>query len=89
MAIHPSFFEYMSDTFFANEPEEFALFQKSLLRPLRKTIRINTNQRDIPSFISEKTAEGWVFSPTPNGHVFHVDRTNRELALGSTPEHLR
>ncbi len=89
MAIHSAFLEYFQHEFFSDNPSEFELFQKSLLRPLKKTIRINTNQVDIPTFIAEKTAEGWIFGPTPNGHVFHVDRADRTLALGSTPEHLR
>lgn len=57
MSINSAFLEYFQTTFFANNPEEFEAFRKSLLRPLKKTLRINRNKRDIAEFIEEKTKE--------------------------------
>lgn len=89
MSIHSQFLTYFKTEFFENNQEEFELFQKSLLRPLKKTIRLNSNRINFDSFISEKEKEGWKFHSTPNGHVFHVDRLDTSTALGSTLEHLR
>jgi 16S rRNA (cytosine1407-C5)-methyltransferase len=90
---YQDFINYIETTFF-KDPREGALgtiedFKKSLFRPLRKTIRLNYNQVDPIEFITRKSAEGWSFTPTPNPRVFGIDRVDRTLALGSTPEHLR
>jgi 16S rRNA (cytosine1407-C5)-methyltransferase len=89
VSINPAFLEYFKNEFFSEDADGFGAFQKSLLRPLKKTLRINTNKRDIGEFVSDKETVGWKFGPTPNGHVFHVDREDTTIALGSNPEHLR
>lgn len=43
MSISKSFLDYFQSEFFADKPEEFSKFQGSLLRPLKKTLRINEN----------------------------------------------
>jgi 16S rRNA C967 or C1407 C5-methylase (RsmB/RsmF family) len=94
---YQDFINYIETTFFKDSQEcetnapigTIEDFKKSLFRPLRKTIRLNYNQVDPIEFITRKSAEGWSFTPTPNPRVFGVDRVDRTLALGSTPEHLR
>lgn len=89
MSINSAFLNYFQQEFFLDNEVEFEAFTKSLLRPLKKTMRINTNKQSLDTFISNKTAVGWKFGKTPNGHVFHVDREDTSIALGSNPEHLR
>lgn len=89
MSINPAFLEYFRQEFFSDDATGFEAFQKSLLRPLKKTLRINTNKIDMEAFMREKETVGWKFGATPNGHVFHVDREDTTIALGSNPEHLR
>ena len=89
MSINPAFLEYYKQTFFSDDSLSFEAFEKSLLRPLKKTLRINTNKRGIEEFKKEKESDGWIFGATPNERVFHVDRSDTSVALGSTPEHLR
>lgn len=88
MSISPAFLQYFEQEFFSGKPEEFEAFRKSLLRPLKKTLRINSERVDPEAFIREKTAEGWTLSPTENATAFRVDREDTATALGSTVEHL-
>lgn len=88
MSISPAFLQYFEQEFFSGKPEEFEAFRKSLLRPLKKTLRINSERVDPETFIREKSAEGWTLSPTENATAFRVDREDTATALGSTLEHL-
>lgn len=81
MAISKAFLEYFENEFFHDKPEEFAAFQKSLLRPLKKTLRVNSERVDPAFFKQAKTAEGWTLSPTENATAFRVDRENTAVAL--------
>ncbi len=89
MSISQGFLDYFQTEFFTNSPEEFIKFKGSLLRPLKKTIRINENRVDPAVFRTKMESRGWHFSPTDNGRVWHVDRDDTSRALGSTLEHLR
>jgi 16S rRNA (cytosine1407-C5)-methyltransferase len=89
VSIHPAFIEYFRREFFSEDDAGFEAFQKSLLRPLKKTLRINVNKQNIDDFIQSKEVDGWKFGSTPNAHVFHIDREDTSIALGSNPEHLR
>jgi 16S rRNA (cytosine1407-C5)-methyltransferase len=93
------FLDYCKHTFFRPEREidtntsflplnEFEDFEKSLSRPLKKTLRINTNRVSSDEFRARKEKDGWVFGGTNNPNVWHIDRTDTSTALGSTPEHL-
>lgn len=57
MAISKAFLEYFQNEFFRDEPEEFAAFQKSLLRPLKKTLRVNSERVDPAIFVEKRTSE--------------------------------
>jgi 16S rRNA (cytosine1407-C5)-methyltransferase len=88
MAISKAFLEYFRTEFFSDDPEHFSAFENSLLRPLKKTVRVNPLRVDPKGFVRAKTAEGWTFSPTENALAFRVDRKDTSVALGSTVEHL-
>lgn len=81
MSISKAFLEYFQNEFFQGNPEEFSAFQKSLLRPLKKTLRINSERVDPASFAQKKTAEGWTLTPTENAVAFRVDREDTDTAL--------
>lgn len=93
------FLNYCKKTFFRPDNEllnsdqflpmsEFESFEKSLSRPLKKTIRINTNRVSSDSFRARKGKDGWIFGATNNPNVWHIDRLDTSTALGSTEEHL-
>ncbi len=88
MTLSKAFLDYFQNEFFLGDAVGLSEFQQSLLRPLKKTLRINPARRSIPEFIQQKTAEGWTFTPTENPLSFRIDRENTEVALGSTLEHL-
>lgn len=99
MSISKSFLEYFRTEFFLENPEEFALFEKSLLRPLPKTLRVNTLRgvrksidetavQSIGNFREEHEKLGWRFEETTNKRALRVHREDTSLALGSTLEHL-
>jgi 16S rRNA (cytosine1407-C5)-methyltransferase len=88
MAISKAFLEYFRSEFFNGNAEEFAAFEKSLLRPLPKTVRINCERVDPERFRTATVKKGWTLSPTENALSFRIDRENTKTALGSTLEHL-
>ena len=97
MSISKQFLEYFRSEFFSEDSEEFAKFEKSLLRPLPKTLRVNplrydsdkeSAEENIASFLGERESLGWRFESTPNKRAFRVHRADTSLALGSTLEHL-
>ena len=81
MSISSAFLQYFENEFFPGKPEEFAAFQKSLLRPLKKTLRINSERVDPEAFKTKKESEGWTLSPTENATAFRVDREDTDTAL--------
>lgn len=81
MSISKAFLEYFENEFFQGKAEEFSAFQKSLLRPLKKTLRVNSERVDPVTFKEAKTAQGWTLSPTENAVAFRVDREDTATAL--------
>ncbi len=81
MSISRAFLEYFETEFFQGKPEEFEAFQKSLLRPLKKTLRINSERVNPTEFKNKRSAEGWTLSPTENALAFRVDREDTATAL--------
>jgi 16S rRNA C967 or C1407 C5-methylase (RsmB/RsmF family) len=81
MSISKAFLQYFENEFFQGKPEEFEAFQKSLLRPLKKTLRINSERVDPSDFKEKKAAEGWTLSPTENALAFRIDREDTATAL--------
>ncbi|MDQ1343832.1 MAG: hypothetical protein QG650_552 [Patescibacteria group bacterium] len=81
MSISPAFLQYFEKEFFAEDSRGFEDFRKSLLRPLKKTIRLNPNRPSAETFRRRKTTEGWTFTPTQNPTAFRVDREDVSTAL--------
>ena len=82
------FLNYIQDTFdFDNE--EMQDFEASLSKPLKKTIRVNTNKISIENFKKLAEKNNWTLSPTPLGkNMFYIDREDTSLALWNTLEHI-
>lgn len=83
-----AFLSYFESEFFSEKKDEFLAFQSALLRPLKKTIRINTRRIGIDELLSWLGNEGWTFTPTEIPSVFQVDREDRSIPLGSTLPHI-
>ncbi len=81
MAISNAFLEYFRSEFFSGNPAEFEAFRAQLLRPLKKTLRINPSRANPAEFVAEKTRAGWTFSPTENATAFRIDRADTSVAL--------
>lgn len=60
---------------------------KSLVKPLKKSIRINTHKISREDFILHAHEQWWILTETDIPEVFLIDRNDTELALGKTLEH--
>jgi 16S rRNA (cytosine1407-C5)-methyltransferase len=82
------FLDYIQETF-KFPPEEMKDFESALSRPLKKTIRVNTNKISIGDFRQLANQHGWILWETPLGkNMFYIDRDDTSLALGHTLEHI-
>lgn len=87
-AVNPRFLEYLSSTF-GWDAKEMAAYAAVATKPLKKSIRINTNKVSVADFKKLTEPRGWSFTASklaPN--VMYVDRTDTSTPLGLTPEHL-
>lgn len=84
-----NFFDYIKENFNFDE-SEFEEFKSSIDKPLKKSIRINTNKISISDFKTLAKEKWWTLTPSPNWeNMVYIDR-ERDLktALGSTFEHI-
>ncbi|MCD5375481.1 NOL1/NOP2/sun family putative RNA methylase [Candidatus Gracilibacteria bacterium] len=82
------FLNYIQETF-EFSPDEMQDFQAALSKPLKKTLRVNTNKISIEDFKTLATKQGWTLGETPLGkNMFYVDRENITFALGHSLEHI-
>ncbi len=82
------FLNYIQETF-AMTPAQMQEFSCALSKPLKKTLRINTNKISIKDFTSHVEKNGWTLTPTSLGeNMFYVDRADTTTALGHTLEHI-
>lgn len=82
------FLNYIKDTFDFS-PDEMQDFSESLSKPLKKTIRVNTNKISTEDFKILAEKNGWTLEETPLGkNMFYIDRDDTSLALGHTLEHV-
>ncbi|MFN4182494.1 MAG: 16S rRNA (cytosine(1407)-C(5))-methyltransferase RsmF, partial [bacterium] len=68
--------------------DETEQFFASLLKPLPKALRVNTLKISTQNFLLLAQKRNWFLTPVPwckDG--FFIDRENREIPLGKTPEH--
>lgn len=68
-------------------------FWRALSKPLKKSIRINTNKISVEDFRDwtqkRPVSEKWTLTPTALGkNMFYIDRDDTSVALGHTLEHI-
>jgi 16S rRNA (cytosine1407-C5)-methyltransferase len=97
--VKSDFLTYIQETFDFTA-SEMAEFSVALSKPLKKTVRVNTNKISIGDF--KKLAEnkslppdrgesegGWELTKTLLGkNMFYIDRTDTSIPLGHTLEHI-
>lgn len=82
------FLDYIQHTF-EFSPSEMTEFSCSLSKPLKKTLRVNTNKISIENFKALAEKHSWKLWETPLGkNMFYIDRDDTSLALGHTLEHI-
>jgi 16S rRNA (cytosine1407-C5)-methyltransferase len=82
------FLNYIKDTF-GFSTEEMLNFSWALSKPLKKTIRINTNKISSTDFYEHSQKQNWVLTETSLGkNMFYIDREDISIALGHTLEHI-
>lgn len=83
------FLNYIQSTF-QFSPEEMAEFEAGLSRPLKKSLRVNTNKVSLEVFKDSTERKWWQLSPTEYGkNLFYIDRSeDLDRALWHTLEHI-
>jgi len=82
------FLDYIQKTFEfpANEMQEF---ETALSKPLKKTLRVNTNKISVDDFKILAKQNAWKLGETSLwNNMFYIDREDTSLALGHTLEHI-
>ncbi|MEI6711089.1 MAG: RsmB/NOP family class I SAM-dependent RNA methyltransferase [bacterium] len=77
---------YLENTFHLTSTE-LEDVMSSLVKPLTKSIRINTHKISREDFILHAREQNWVLTETDIPEVFLIDREDTSLALGRTLEH--
>lgn len=82
------FLNYIQETFHFS-PDEMKDFSDALSKPLKKTIRVNTNKISVNDFKKLAVENNWDLQETSLWkNMFYIDRTNTEIALWNTLEHI-
>jgi len=82
------FLHYIQETF-KFPSEEMKEFEAALSKPLKKTLRVNTNKISVEDFKLLAENNNWDLGETPLGdNMFYIDREDTSLALGHTLEHI-
>ncbi len=77
---------YLENTFHLTSTESEEVMS-ALVKPLTKSIRINTHKISREDFILHAHEQEWVLTETDIPEVFLIDREDTSLALGRTLEH--
>lgn len=82
------FLTYVQNEFNFTE-NEMKDFEIGLSKPLKKSIRINTNKISIDDFKKLAEKKGWILTPSGYGtNLFYIDRVyDLDVPLGNTLEH--
>jgi len=81
------FLNYISWEFNFSD-DDISAFEKALNKPLKKSIRVNTNKISIINFKSLANNKNWILSSSVLWkNMFYIDRNNIEIPLWNTPEH--
>ena len=82
------FLTHIQETFDFS-PEEMTVFETALSKPLKKTLRVNTNKISIENFKKLAEKNQWLLTETALGkNMFYIDREDTSIALGNTLEHI-
>ncbi len=82
------FLNYIQETF-KFDPDEMQDFQRALSKPLKKTLRVNTNKISIKDFKKLAQENKWTLRKTSLWkNMFYIDREDTSLALWHTLEHI-
>jgi len=82
------FLDYIQKTFDFQE-DEMKDFETALSKPLKKTLRVNTNKISIQDFKKLADKHAWILWETSMWkNMFYIDREDTSLALGHTLEHI-
>lgn len=83
------FLNYIQSTFQFSQ-EEMVEFEAGLFRPLKKSLRVNTNKVSLEVFKDATERKWWQLSPTEYGkNLFYIDRSeDLDRALWHTLEHI-
>ena len=88
--INDRFKSYFRENFFECKESEFKDFLEHIEKPLKKTIRIHPEKRDM--IIDHLTADGYILTPTTLGNVYEIERGEDfdplERRLGYSLDHL-
>lgn len=77
---------YLEKTF-SLTPHESEEVMNALVKPLKKSIRINTQKISRDDFIAHAKLQSWTLTETDIPEVFLIDRDDTSIALGNTLEH--
>ena len=81
------FIKYIKEEFDFSDTEIMKL-EEALKKPLKKSIRVNTNKISINNFKDLAQKNNWTLSPSPLWtNMFYIDRDDTTIALWNTPEH--
>ena len=82
------FLNYIQETFEFSS-EEMTDFEVALSKPLKKTLRVNTNKISVEDFKKLTLKNNWELTETSLWkNMFYIDREDTSLALGNTLEHI-
>jgi 16S rRNA (cytosine1407-C5)-methyltransferase len=68
-----SFKQYFKENFFPDE-KILDTFIKSLGKPLKKTIRVNTNKISVSELKERLELQNYILTPTFQENVFYIER---------------
>lgn len=81
------FSDYLQRTFdFSSSQAEEII--KAMIKPIGKSIRVNTRKIVLVDFKLHAQEHGWELTDTDIPEVFLIDREDTSIALGNTPEHM-
>jgi len=82
------FLNYIQETF-QFPAQEMNDFEATLSKPLKKTLRVNTNKISVEDFKILAENNNWILWETALwSNMFYIDREDTSLALGHTLEHI-
>jgi 16S rRNA (cytosine1407-C5)-methyltransferase len=89
--MNQSFSDYFRETFFQKEVD-FDQFVGCLTKPIKRSIRVNTQKISIKELKSRLEKQGYILTPTFNPTVFYIERGEdfipMDTRLGYSIEHL-